>query len=351
MINFKNIFIVYFKKKFILLLYSLFCLITVFSIKFLKFSRPKTTLLYYNCFGFGDFLFFCAEARKLVDSNNKIFCYSKLQFETAKFFLKKKYILKSFFLMPKRMSESHLGYNFLLNNKIFKPIKLLSPHNKKIELSNFYNGTKSSIDFITKKINRANISDELKKIIKKKTLCIYVKHFSKNIDNINFQVRQTRDISKIYKLLSFLSNLNLNIVILGRSTDDFIKKSINHIIFNKINNIFFFKDLSNNYSIADQAYIALKSIGYLGSNSGANGFFGLLNKKYIIIDDAYSKFHKHWINSTFLYKKVMNKNSNKIKNFFWNKKYNLRNNKILEVDYLKIKKVLIKEILQPEKII
>jgi hypothetical protein len=351
MFNFKNIFIFYFKKITKFLSYSLFYIITIFTIKFLKFLKPKTTLIYNNCFGFGDFLFFCVEVRKLVNKNNKIFCYSKLQFETAKFFLKKKYILKSFFLMPKKMSESYLGYNFLLNNKTFKPLKLMSPHNKKIELSNFYNGTKSSIDFITKKINRANISDKLKKIVKKKTLCIYVKHFSKNLDDINFQVRQTRDISKIYKLLAFLSNLNLNIIILGRSTDDFIKKSIKCIIFNKINNIFFFKDLSKNYTISDQAYIALKSIGYLGSDSGANGFFGLLNKKHINIDSAYSKFHKYRINSTFLYKKVMNKNSNKVKNFVWKKKYNVRNNKILEVNYLKIKKVLIKKILQPEKII
>jgi hypothetical protein len=46
----------------------------------------------------------------------------------------------------------------------------------------------------------------------------------------------------------------------------------------------------------------------------------LLNKKHIIIDAAYSKFHKHRFNSTFLYKKVMNKNSNKVKNFCMEKK-------------------------------
>jgi hypothetical protein len=81
--------------------------------------------------------------------------------------------------MPKKMSENYLGCNFLLNNKTFKPLKLMSPLNKKIELSNFYNGTKSSIDFITKKINRANISDKLKKIIKKNALHLCKTFFKK----------------------------------------------------------------------------------------------------------------------------------------------------------------------------
>ena len=63
-----------------------------------------------------------------------------------------------------------------------------------------------------------------------------------------------------------------------------------------------FCELSKNYSIEDQAYIAFRSMGIIGSNSGANGFFGLFLKKHLIIDDAIYPTHKKWQNLFFFTK-------------------------------------------------
>ena len=74
---------------------------------------------------------------------------------------------------------------------------------------------------------------------------------------------------------------------------------------NNLDHIYLFKNLSRNYSISDQAIIAFKSKGYLGSNSGANGFFGLFLKKHLIFDDVVLNTHKKWQNFNFLYKKIL----------------------------------------------
>ena len=53
----------------------------------------------------------------------------------------------------------------------------------------------------------------------------------------------------------------------------------------------------------DQALVAYKSKGFIGSNSGANGFFGLFLKKHLIFDDAKYPTHRKWQNFHFIYKK------------------------------------------------
>ena len=52
--------------------------------------------MYTNHYDFGDYLFFCLEVRDKLNSNTKIFYFSKLQSEIASFFFEKDNIVNSF---------------------------------------------------------------------------------------------------------------------------------------------------------------------------------------------------------------------------------------------------------------
>ena len=213
---------------------------------------------------FGDYLFFCSRLISKLNKKIKIYCFSKTQYEIASFYFEDRVILKQLILLPKFLSESHFGYAFLRRYNKFNPTIIFSEYNKKEELSRHYMGNKKIIDFFKKRISKSNISTDILKFSKKKYFCLYVKNFSlKKNNDIFFQVRQTRDLSKIYKIIRFLNKKKINILILGNNNDHFIKLMPKYIY--NLDHIYFFKNLSRNYSISDQAIIAFKSKGYLGS--------------------------------------------------------------------------------------
>ena len=76
------------------------------------FSNKKKLFYPYN-FGFGDYVFFCSRIYPKLNKFNKVFCYSKQQFETAKFFINEEYIEKPLFLLPKRLSELYFYHLYL----------------------------------------------------------------------------------------------------------------------------------------------------------------------------------------------------------------------------------------------
>ena len=332
------------------LIYLLFSKVIFLSIYFSKFR--KINLLYTNHYGFGDYLFFCVEVRDKLNSNTKVFCFSKLQSEIASFFFEKDNIVNSFLLMPKFMSEGHIGYQFLSKNINFKPsnFKRIAPDNSLIPISDWYYGTKKSIDFIKQKIDSFKISKKIINIFKKPTLCLFVKNFSRHNNNhLNFQVRQTRDLHTINKLLHFLDQQKINILILGTKRDHFIQLLKNDMKKEKFNNVYFFKDLSENFSISDQAFSAYKSIGYVGSATGTMGFFGLLNKKVILVNAPSYYADKYWDNFTFLYKKIFNKKNKFTQVFTWKKYYDPNENEIIENSYDEIRLAIEKKILNKKE--
>lgn len=323
--------------------YFFFSKIIIFSIYRLK---KRNFFVYYNRYGFGDFLYFCVHLRKKINKNKKIFCYSQLQYEIAKFFFDKEKIITAYLLLPKCMSESHLAYNFLLKEKKFIPTepKRITPDNKIIPISEYYCGTKDSIKFIKKKISKSKISNKIINIFKKPTISIFIKTIPKQKNkNLNLHVRQTRNLNKIEKLINLLIKKKIRVLILGKKKDYFIKL-YEKILKEKIKKkIFFFKDLSSNYSISEQAYVALNSKGYIGSATGLNSFFGLLNKKHILIDCVYYFSDKYYKNIFFLYKKILNKKNKTLNKFFWQTHYDPKIYKIIEVNFLEIKKALFKK--------
>ena len=109
------------------------------------------------------------------------------------------------------------------------------------------------------------------------------------------------------------------------------------IKFNKkilVKNIYLFKDLSDNYSIADQVFLAQNAYGYFGNGYGAMIFFDILVKKILLIDyvwDGTNNLCKK--NRLHLYKKIINKKNMRVEicNLF--KTYNNKDHKILENTY------------------
>ena len=247
--------------------------------------------------------------------------------------------------LPKFLSETRLGLRFLLNSKNFSPTKLISPHNSKITAYLLYYGTQNQIKFIQNRIKDSNISIDLKNILKKKTVTLFIKNFSLKSainKNINYQVRQTRNLEKIYKLIKFITKKKFNIIILGTNKDHFIKIIKNKKIVNN-KNIFLFKDLSKSYSIADQAYLANYSNGYIGNGSGSCIFFDIMKKKLLLIDFVNMKYINLWKhNRIVIFKKIYDVNIKKIKVFNWYKKYESNNYKIIESSYSEIKSNLMK---------
>lgn len=303
---------------------------------------PKKKIYYsgYNgSFGYGDHVTFCVNIKNKIGKKGKIFCYSQLQYETACFFYDKKNIIKSFLPLPKYLNESGIGFKYLYPNKIFNPENIKSPHNKKISAYHLYYGTKDQIKFIRNNLKRFSISKKLIKILEKKTITLFVKNFSlkKNVNkDINFQVRQTRNLDKIYKLINYIKRKKIKLIILGTNKDHFIKIIQNKkIIDNK--NVYLFKQISKNYSIADQAYLAENSLGYIGSYSGSDAFFQILRKKIINIDMVQWKHLRLWKKNRYcIFKYAINK-ENKKKYIFNNTfSYSLEKYKIIECNFKEI---------------
>ena len=302
----------------------------------------NTRLLYSGWdggFGFGDHVTFCVNIKSKLNKNSKLFCYSNQQFETAKFFYEKKYLIKSIFSIPKFLSESGIGFKYLISNKNFKPQKLMSPHNKKLKLTLNY-GTNEQIKYIKTRLNKFEVSAKLKKVLEDKTIAIAIKHYSYNKKNsdINFQRRQTRNLNKIYKLINVINNKNIKVIILGKIKNHFIKIiSDKKLIDNK--KIFLFDDLSENYSIADQVYLAENVLGYVGSGAGDMIFFDTLKKKTLLIDYTWvENLNLYLKNRKCLFKTVQNKKNKKIEVFNWLKVYNSKYHKLIENSYDEIYK-------------
>jgi len=333
----KNLIFNYFK----FFIYSFYSKLILIEIRLRELFFSKEKLIYTKSFGFGDFVALSLNLIGKLSNKKKLLCYSYNQLNIANFYFNENRIIKTFFKLPRYLSETYLGNNFLVKSKYFKPSVVDNFINKKIGISDLYYGNKKFIKYINKRLKKKKISDCLKQIFNKETFSIYIKHFNNNKKITNFGRRQTTDIRKIYKLIDFLIKKNFNILILGTKLDKFI--NICKLKYKKKNNnIFFLQDISKKYSIHDQVYVALKSKGYIGSISGACSFFFILNKKILFIDSTSYYSDKMWKkNVTFLYKKI--KISNQYQKIRLEKIYSLKRKiKIIENSYNEIlKKILI----------
>lgn len=332
-----------FIKKFLkFIIYSFYSKIILTELKLRDLLFQKEELIYSSSFGFGDFIVFCANLINKLNNKKKILCYSINQLEVASFFFNNNKINKTVFKLPKYLNETYLGNNYLKKSKYFKP-RIIKNYlaKKNVGLSRVFYGNRTIIKYIKNKLRKNKINKNLKDVFKKKTISIFIKHYSDKIEFTNYGRRQTADLVKIYKIINFLINKNFNVLILGTKFDKFT--NLCKLNYKKnMKNIFFLNEISKNYCIQDQVFVALNSEGYIGSNSGANIFFHLLNKNNIIIDTAYENTHKMFKKNTrWLYKKI--KIFNKFEKLHHYKNYNLNNvkNNLLENSYNEIFKIVL----------
>ena len=119
---------------------------------------------------------------------------------------------------------------------------------------------------------------------------------------------------KIVKIFNFLRSININVLILVNKKDESLKIIEKIIEKNKIKNCFFFKNLSNNYEVSEQIFVANHSRGYLGTHGGIHIFFYLLKKKTLIFDTFFHSKVKYSRNINFLYKTLLLKNKKLVLN-------------------------------------
>ncbi len=292
------------KKNIIHIIYFFFSKLIILELKFRKLFFLNENLLYTKSFGFGDYVVFCLHIKDKLNLNNKILCFSKTQKETAEFFFKKEFIISTLFLIPEFLNETYIGDNFLVKSNIFNPVNLKNPINKKVPISNLFYSNKIQLKYIINKIKTFPISEKIKNIFKKKTITIFIKHYTKSVITSSYGRRQTKNLNKVYKLIEVIIKKNFNILILGKDFDEFTNLAFEKYYNKHSDKIYFFKNLSDNYSIAEQAFIALNSRGYIGSQTGANSFFLIMNKKVFIFDGCKDKYNHLWKNNIYLYKRI-----------------------------------------------
>jgi len=311
-------------------IYSKFIILNLFL---LNLSKEKK-YFYNHSIGFGDSLDYYLDNyyKILNNSNNLPLSFGSFNHETIKFFFKN--YKKILFSIP-----SFLPFYSIMNevkkSKQFKPIisyDLLSFNLMENEYLGLRN--KDTKKIFLDKLKKYNIKDKIKKLSKKKYVCLFIKHYNNNVNDISngSVIRQTTNFKKIIKIIKYLDKKKIHTVVLGDKHD---KGAI--ILKNLIKEPTFLLDL--NTSFADQIYIASNSIGYIGSSGGTYYPYFYLKKKILSFDTwliptcKTSVKYKNLLN---LYKKIyINKKFKTLSYKNWklkNKKnYFIKENSFLEI--------------------
>jgi hypothetical protein len=280
-----------------------FFFISIYLSKFILLNKKK--IIFPTSFGFGDFiLFYVKYYKKISNKKNTTIVFCKMQNNIVNYFFKK----NSFLLLP-----------FHISNRL---VYLITSFNKKHIINRFNNSSEKELlaadksnftvrkkNFLLKFLDTNLISKELKKIFCKSTVSFYIKYYGDSVNRIDgSRDRATTNISKAVRIINFLLRKNFNVLVFGNNDDSGLVKLNNfYKKRNKKGSIYFFQDLSKEYSINDQVYAALKSKFVV--SAGIGGFLALsflLLKKKIIYDVP--KIRKKNINNLrynyYVYKKI-----------------------------------------------
>jgi hypothetical protein len=294
--------------------------------------------------GFGDcFIFFIFNYKKIINNNLKIFTFTKFDKQIALFFFKKKRILNFFFYIPNfiiyKLAEK-------INKDIYFKKNLFFDLKKKRVLDSHQN-------LITKKLKKKirYVSKNLLKLKDDRYIILFIKYYNDNINDLNASCsRQSNNFNKILKIINMIVKNNYKILVLGNSEDKSVPILKKIVKKNKINNVYFFSDISKNYSLIDQIYVNFYSQGSIGSDTGAFIISIFLKKKIIFFDTVKlqsSLFLEKNKNIKLLYKKINIKKKNKIltEDYFFEKRPKVIENSFEEIQKEFKKKFLEKTIL------
>ena len=273
----------------------------ILSLILIQAIKNNKNAAYFNHFGFGDTIFFYLLFKiKKIKYKKKIFCFTQNQLNIAKFFFRKRYIKKSKILLPDFFANKFLSEK-LIKYKNFNPYKINNFEysiTQSLKIKNICEGS----------IKNYLVSRNILNYTKKKYVCLFVKHYHFNEKKITPSIRNTSNLNKIEKLILYLQKKGFVIIVLGKNSDKFqnyLKRKI------KDTNLIYLNELSKDYSIHDQFYLAKKCSFYLGSASGASIPYFLLEKKIIHFDTTKHQYDSRAKNIQWLYKRI------KIKNRFY----------------------------------
>ena len=269
-----------------------------------KFS--KKNYIYSNSGGFGDTYVFFLETFYLINQKKKFvpLSYTSYQKSIIQFlFTKNKNIL---FSIPKFI-PLYRTISEIKKFKFFKPYKNVSFLSSGIQDLKYLNNKLTS-NLLKQKLSKSKISKKILFLKKEKYICLHIKHYNNNVNDLSGSSgRQTANFEKIFLLINFLLGNRTKILILGNKKDKFIQIIKGKLSANQVSKIFFFEDLTDNYSFADQVFITKHSLGYVGSAAGMADLFYFLKKKSLLFDSFYSsKFNNIFDKKyrRYLYKKI-----------------------------------------------
>lgn len=270
-------------------------------------SEKNVRYFYNHSLGFGDSFDYYLYNYYIISKNKKNLPLSFGNFnqETINFFFKN--YKKIFFQITKFMPYYGI-INEVKKSKYFNPkISYNLPNNGFMEDEFLGRKNLYSKQIIIKKLNESKISKSIKDLCNKKYVCLFVKFYNNNINDISngSVIRQTTNFKKIFQIINYLKIKKISIIIIGDKLD---KGTV--ILKKKIKGVDFLLDYKINFY--DQIYVANNSLGYLGSWGGIYIPYFYLGKKVLCFDSHDTptcKFSNDFKNLFTLYKKITINNS------------------------------------------
>lgn len=299
-----------YKKCVINLIANAYAYIINISLYYLNKSKKK---YYYNKgLGFGDsFIFYLKNYSKICKKNHYALSFGLPTFKSINFFFSEKNIKKIFPVIPEKIY-------YRVVNKLTK-YKNFKPQNFGTFSSQYqFNNSEYYKNLIITLLKKFKFKKELLEFANNKYLCLFIKHYNTNTNDLSgSSTRQTANLKPIQKIFSFLKKKKIMTVVLGTHTDKSINIFKTFVKKKKLNKyVLFVKDISPNYCLKDQIFLAHNSIGYIGSTSGPASLFYFLRKKMLILNCLNEPLISHCQNK---------KNENKFIRYLY--KYMIRNKK------------------------
>ena len=282
------------------ILFFFWTLVIYIQIRFLHLNKNKK-YFYFNYFGWGDnIVFFLNNYIKIQHKfNNFCLTYTKERSSICNFFFKKEKILETFFALPFYFSSSKLDY-ILKKLPMYKPT--FDRKDGKLDEEYFVNNKDSIKNLLKikyKKESKINCSKFGSYV------CLYLRYNEKN--QVFPSIRQSQNINKIFELIDFFLKKNLNVMLVGKSKEKYLKKVIYKYPFLIDKRIFFMhKEISKKNILADQINIFDNSLFYCGTHAGPLVIYYFLKKKAVSFDAFYRHEwdKKKFQNFEFIYKKI-----------------------------------------------
>jgi hypothetical protein len=185
------------------------------------YSEKNVRYFYNHSLGFGDSFDYYLNNYYIISKNKKNLPLSFGNFhqEIINFFFKN--YKNIFFKITKSMPYYGI-INEVKKSKYFNP-KISYKLDKNFLMKDEFLGRKNlySKQIIIKKLNEYKISKSIKDLCNKKYVCLFVKFYNNNINDISniAAIRQTTNFTKIFQIINFLKKKKIFTIIIGDKFD------------------------------------------------------------------------------------------------------------------------------------